>query len=275
MKLDRQAGSFLVADRDGLLHRPVLNPDKRAAGLAIAVVNQQLAAAGYEDDAELFLRGSAARDELRGEVSDVDVVVLLRNEPGGLPRTSNHRLGGETPGPVAVEFYTLGDIGKPRFGFVRSMIALEGVHVDGSALFDPPSTVRLSTDLYFNLLVIDSRVRSAEKFPDDPAVAGWVAKSLIRAAFESVMINLGVYTRDISACCRAVEGHLPGGASPLWPLASSYVDGNARLEQVVEVLARLRPWFLQCLEDAGLSPVDELRDASEKADSEEGPWSSS
>lgn len=271
MKLDRQAGSFLVADSDGLLHRPVLNPDQIAAALAIAVVNQQMAAAGYDDDAELFLRGSAARDELRGEVSDVDVVVLLRNEPGGLPRTSNHRLEGETLGPVAVEFYTLGEIGTPRFGFVRSMIALEGVQIDGTALFDPPSTVRLSTDLYFNLLVIESRVRSAGRFPDDPAVAGWVAKSLIRAAFESVMIRLGVYTRDISACCRAVEGHLPGGASPLWSLASSYVEGNARLEQVIEVHARLRPWLLECLDEAGLAPVDELRDASEKADSGQMP----
>ena len=262
MTFNRSSGTFLYPDTSGLLHRPTLSPNYGAVLNALESVEHRLGE--RNDSAQVFVRGSAARGQLTPDVSDVDIVILLQERLGDMPRTITQNLPDSRIGPVEAEFYSLEEICTERFAYVPQMIALEGVHVAGPTFHTPWSEVPFGINLIFNLQVVGSRLRSASSAPDRPRVAAWIGKSLIRAAFECVMFEYRAYTRDLAACCRAWDDVYSSSTVELWSLAESVINGSCSLDEVFAVYEDLEPYIDRMLREYAICGRDDLRTAAQK-----------
>lgn len=79
--------------------------------------------------------------------------------------------------------------------------------------------------------------------PDEcRAICAWLMKRLVRSLFEAVMLDLGVWSRDIHPCAKAAAHRFPAHADAIWRAAELAVvptDASARIADAAEPLVTL------------------------------------
>lgn len=214
--------------------------------------------------AEVFVRGSAARGELRVGVSDLDFVILVDHDRPLASRTASWKSGAGPWSPTECELYTIDELSAERFWYVEQMLCLESVHASGPRLHEPRTRIRFGPNLKFYVRVVDARIASLDRDGFKPSAAAWVAKSLIRAAFETVMEDAGGYTREIAACCRAIEDVFPLAATHVWELAESFVAGLVTRAQILDVYELFQDRIESTLRIGSLDSHNDIRQAKDK-----------
>ena len=250
----RPIGRLIPADARGRLPRLGGPVAARPAAAARAV---RAAVASWHPVDALVVRGSAVRGTWVDGASDLDVVMLS-----------------DTPWPDDVEdrLHANGTVEAARDGLALDAVCLtfEELHADPRArglrfhlalcattlwgrdvLSDLPEP-RLGPDAMVHLPGVESwhrtwvRESAAPLDPDEARIlCAWMAKRLVRSAFEGVMMEIGAYTRDLHPAAEAVAGRRPALGAPIRAAAAFAVSHRGDVAALDALVRRTMPALLE------------------------------
>lgn len=192
------------------------------------------------------LRGSTVRATAVIGVSDLDLVVVTRTAVTDVKVP--HIIAApdlEIETALATEAELLRD---PGFAWLRFNLAYCGHTVWGhDYIADLPPPVLDRTALAHVKSVDTWLGQWSEMFsnaPDDKerrAICVWLMKRVVRSLFESVMLEEGVYTRDIYPCADIAARHYPMLRSEIFAAAEMVVSPCGSRSEIEAALNPLLP----------------------------------
>lgn len=203
------------------------------------------------------LRGSTVRATAVIGVSDLDLVVVTKTAVKDVKVP--HIIAApdlEIETALATEAELLRD---PEFAWLRFNLAYCGHTVWGhDFIAELPPPVLDRTALAHVKNVDTWLAQWSEMFakaPDDKerrAICVWLMKRVIRSLFESVMLEEGVYSRDIYPCADIAARRYPMLRAEIFAAAELIVTPTASRNEIEAVLMPLRP-VLQAAKQACLA----------------------
>jgi hypothetical protein len=239
----RPIGQLVRADANGFLPRVGACPEEPWASAA-----RQLA----EDSANLLrqelvavaLRGSVARRTMVLGVSDIDVVLVTQHpiaHPEMRPRITTPDFAFD------ISTMTRDDLlQSPRMAWMRFSLAFSGWSVWGEDIVSALPEPRLDHHAIAHLRGVSRWSMWEPMFDAAPEVerkpiCQWLMKRIVRSLFESVMGNLGIYSRDIYPCAQIASDHYPAHRSAIWHAASLAVEPSTEKQVLVQATQSLIP----------------------------------
>jgi hypothetical protein len=72
-------------------------------------------------------------------------------------------------------------------------------------------------------------------------ICQWLMKRIVRSLFESVMCELGVYTRDIHPCAATAAAHYRDHQFAIWRAAELAVEPTTQKQAMTQIAETLIP----------------------------------
>ncbi|MEO0912536.1 MAG: nucleotidyltransferase domain-containing protein [Pseudomonadota bacterium] len=238
-------GQLIMADETGRLPRLGRAPAPVWAH-ELDAITRMLAAAGMGQQCSLLLRGSLARGSAVPGVSDIDLVLVS----DALVERDLPDLASMDAELVLLRCDDLLHAKTKRW--IRFTLALNGHTLTGPDILPALPEPRLGPEAVAHLPKVARWGRSwralCTQHPPQ-LVCRWLMKRILRAGFESVMLDLNAYTRDIYPAARALADRFPEQGALFWQAAEWVVAPVEEPAKIASVAERLLPWLEMRLED--------------------------
>ncbi|WP_299555557.1 nucleotidyltransferase domain-containing protein [uncultured Tateyamaria sp.] len=198
------------------------------------------------DQVSIALRGSVARGAAVSETADLDLVVLF-DDGAVLPDTLRSDVLPNMPIEKSYvprrEFLT-----DDKWRWMRFTLAHNGHTIWGTDhLADLPEP-HLGAHCYAHLRNADEWLEHWQVFwdrdKDYHAICMWLMKRIVRSLFESQIMRLNAYSRDIYPCSTVAAEAFPDLGSIILGAAQLAVSPTDNRNRIAEVTARLSPTLL-------------------------------
>jgi hypothetical protein len=260
----RPIGRATPVDAQGMIVNPchpdhIVAPWDDALVTALALIRSSLGAALHS----VYLRGSIPRGTAIETVSDLDLVCVLEGVPRPPPRgwssTIDARLRQRHPFCTGADVrgVSIERLMEPeRSAALRFLLKTQALCIEGPDLTAAWDAVPLA-HARMALKALPASLAAIRAFMQDASHRGagerrprcrWIAKKIIRAAFERVAERERAYTRDLYPCWEAASRHDPHKAAHLYQallLAIEPEDTPAALEHLLQLgdwVASSPPW---------------------------------
>jgi hypothetical protein len=248
------ADGWLVPDVDPAA---ITGPWRALCDAVVATYEEHLGAALHS----VYVRGSVARGLAMDGVSDLDSWALVHTlEPGPLVFVMPwmapvaQALTAESEVASDVEL-CVSDIRRirtePRAAFARLLLAVQSVCLAGDDI--RPTLPRCRPDrAAFGPIwhVASARAQLVDELnrglPDEELADAtvWLAKTLVRAAFDLVMEREGSWTRDLYFCVDAVDRWEPQWGTPVRRAAQLAIEPSGTRAELLELVqGELAQWL--------------------------------
>ena len=239
----RPIGRIAFADAQGRLPRLGRSPSGPPGALARRLA-EGIAADLGPDLVSVALRGSVARGTDVPGGSDLDLVVVRRasDEEPALPPS-----GGE----VEVSAMTIDALlHEPSFAWMRFALAHSGWTIAGRDVAAALPEPTLGPHCVAHLKGVARWGAAWRGYlagdADDAErrlTCRWLMKRIVRSAFETVMLEMGGYTRDIHPCAEAAARRHPEQAERIWRAAELAVAPTGDPGVIAPVAEPLVAWL--------------------------------
>lgn len=239
----RPIGRIAFADAQGRLPR-LGRPPSGPLGALARRLSDRIAADLGPDLVSVALRGSVARGTDVPGASDLDLVVVRRasDEEPALPPCEVE---------VEVSAMTLDALLHERpFAWMRFALAHSGWTIAGRDVVAELPEPTLGPHCVAHLKSVE---RWSAAWPGylvgdaDEAerrlTCRWLMKRIVRSAFETVMLEIGGYTRDIHPCAEAAAARHPERADRIWRAAELAVAPTGDPAVIAAVAEPLVAWL--------------------------------
>ena len=245
----RPIGQLIHADANGLLPRQGQPPSAHWQPVLDELVAQHRQ--WYKDDlVSIAIRGSVPRRTDVAGVSDLDLVVFVTKKhpkPANLRSTVRPTLQTETSSEVLPKFFTSKQDHWMRFALAFSGCTLWGRDIVAE-LPDPQLGPHCIAHLKAASRWLDDwQTYWAEDDDTDEhrAICQWLMKWIIRSLFETQMLRLNAYSRDIYPCMMAAANAYPDHEAAIIAAAELAIDPIADKSRIEDVVGRLSSLLLQ------------------------------
>jgi hypothetical protein len=202
----------------------------------------------------IYLSGSSANGRFREGYSDIDLLVVYSNE---LPFDKKLK------GTISKEFCSNNptlpqiDLSQRNLGnlFIRPMdflIKTQMCCIYGNNLQDQISPFKVSEDIIYNLhlsrKLVDTFQRKIlqENHPEVIKNLGTqVFKNIIRFSYETIMLEVKRYTRDIYTCYFELQKHYPDKQRIFYEMLNYSINGTTDKVTIVHLVSSIREWLIE------------------------------
>lgn len=198
----------------------------------------------------VILRGSVARRTDVAGVSDLDLCVVTNSAAGtGLVLRSDL-----VPSlHLDVEYIDAGAFADPiRYRWLKFSLAHSGWTVWGADLISRLPEPKLNKEAIAHLKAVPKWLDQWMVYFDNSVdergrkkVCAWVMKRMVRSIFESEMLQLNAYSRDIYICAKAGVEKWPAYSDPIWQAAEYAVAPVSCSVQISKACLSLKPLLLK------------------------------
>lgn len=241
----KEIGAVYRAGADGVLPRIGSAPTGDWQLAARDAANQLHERLGASLDA-VILRGSAARAMAVVGSSDLDLIALTKGA-----HAAPESLDAKGFPELDVEVITIPSddfLHTKRWQWMRFNLAFCGWTVWGRDVLEglPEPVLDRSAIAHLHGLsrwieVWAEHYAAANDRRERHAVCRWVMKRCVRSAFEGVMIDKGVYSRDLYPCAKIASEEHPLFKNALFSAAELAVAPTESIEELSEVVSQCRP----------------------------------
>jgi hypothetical protein len=240
----RPIGTLTQADQSGVLPRLGSAPAEPWTTITAALVQDIQYIAGSELVA-VALRGSAPRHTAVAGASDLDLVIVTDGrlqEFENLTYPALPDLKIDAASVTADALFHCETQAWMRFALAYSGHVVWGTDVIAQ-LPDPVLGRHSIAHLHgFQHWAIGWEIDfDAGTAADKSEICQWLMKRVVRALFESVMLDLNAYSRDIYPCAKAAAEAYPDNATAIWHAAGLAVAPRQDRDEISWVMDQLSP----------------------------------
>jgi ribosomal protein S12 methylthiotransferase accessory factor len=247
-------GGFWPTGEDGTLLRisPRLQPPWQGALDAAVDLHRDLLGANLLG---VYVRGSVASGEARPGVSDLDLLAVVASEPGAQGRSrlrgALERLREGFPFCAGFDGEVLereAVLRAPEMAWGRFQIRVLGACVYGEDLAAQLAPFRPDASVIFTaprLPLAIERARSSLRAhgAKTAEVCRWIAKKIVRAGYDLVLVEEGRFTRDLFPCYSGFADHFPAMEGWMREALSLAIEPSGLPSRVFALLDRLGGWL--------------------------------
>jgi ribosomal protein L16 Arg81 hydroxylase len=217
--LIRPIGGFQPLDADGFLINTA--SIEKIAPQYLPIIQQVVSKVQqmYEKKwLSIYLKGSVLRGLAIDYISDLDILVIHKEEPISTDWQNDfkEKIVKEYPflSRLDIKHFTYAQLRKDKS--MKFLIKTQSVLLEGLDLTAQMAPFRISEACQLILPHLAGDLRNAKlQIPsckhefELKKIGSWVAKRVLRGAFEAIMVENQQYTRDLYYCCEALRVHAP------------------------------------------------------------------
>ncbi|SDR47432.1 hypothetical protein [Pseudovibrio sp. Tun.PSC04-5.I4] len=198
----------------------------------------------------VILRGSVARQTDVAGVSDLDLCVFTNSAS----RTGIELCSALIPSlDLDVEYIDVGAFANPtRYHWLKFSMAYSGWTIWGADLISQLPEPKLNVEAIAHLKAVPIRLDQwmvhFDNAADDRArkvVCAWLMKRMVRSIFESEMLQLNAYSRDIYICAKVGVEKWPAYSDHIWRTAEYAIAPVSCAMQISNACFSLKPLLLR------------------------------
>ena len=234
----RAIGHLIQADENGILPRIGRRPDPSWTAILEDVIEQR-----QNRDCAIILRGSVARGASVKDAADLDLVILHGDQI--LP---TQPLQSRTMPDLSIETTYIHHQAfehHKRWAWMRFMLAHNGYTIFGPDKLSNLPAPQLGRHSYAHLPNADKWLKQWQVYwAEDAAhkdICQWTMKRIIRALFESQMMALNAYSRDIYPCAMAAIDAFPHMEAAIMQAAELAIAPTTDHHLISEITSNLTP----------------------------------
>ncbi len=204
----------------------------------------------------IYVRGSVARGVAIAGVSDIDLVIILKNKlpvlyERGWVRQFVKQLRSKYPQVDDVEFETTSLSSllnlESHLG-IRVLIELQGKLLAGDDVIKRLPPIKPDSSSFVHIptfSIFQERVKSTLATKDVflPAYISWVAKRYIRTGFELCIEREKVFTRDLYPCYKVFSKYYPGKEYEMCKVLEQAISPTWTKSQLLGCIYALGEWL--------------------------------
>jgi Nucleotidyltransferase domain len=238
-------GTLLPANANGELPR-LGGPPHASWTPVLNDVIDQFRKATLGTELSIALRGSAARGVAIDDAADLDLVVLIDDPVFSLDEIVSASAPGLSIETSYIPRRKL--IDGSKLAWMRFTLAHSGYTIFGDDLLSALPEPRLGPHCIAHLRNADKWLQKWKSYWDEDkdhqAICQWLMKRIIRSLFESQMMRINAYSRDIYPCAKVATEAFPDLSDAIWAAATFAVSPVADGEAVDRIAAELTPLLL-------------------------------
>ena len=194
---------------------------------------------GCPDVLSIAVRGSLARGTAVPGISDIDMVAIFPDPPDAFKR---FRDWPETE----IHLVSLADLLVPKRPATAFALAFSGATLWGRDVVAELPAPQLDRRAVAHLKAVPRWLPIWEPLFDDDTndhllICRRLMKRIVRSLFEAVMLDLGIYARDIHPCAETAAAAFPAQAQAIWQAARWVVAPTQNRAEIAALVAELAP----------------------------------
>ncbi|MBT8152970.1 hypothetical protein KMP13_03515 [Epibacterium ulvae] len=241
-------GRLVKADKKGILPR-IGRPPHLDWSSVLQEVTSKLQQEFANGAFSVVVRGSVARGASADEAADLDLVILTDGRPSGGKAHPANLLRSQTMPTLSIEVSCVDYKAlqtESRWAWMQFMLAHNGHTFFGPDRLARLPEPRLGPHCYAHLAHADRWLNDWpiywEEDKDYTAICQWLMKRIVRSLFESQIMRINAFSRDIYPCTLVAMEAFPGLRSTIYHAAELAINPTTDrhiIEKVVRVLTEL------------------------------------
>lgn len=253
-------GGLWPLDADGYLlsdasPAKILPPYRAAVAAAVTAYREHLGA----QLAGVYVRGTVPRGQAVPGVSDLDCFAVVSGDPEAIDDTWLKAAGAEIVrlhpivSDVQLEIWPLAEVLiTDRFTEMGFLLKTQSACVWGDDLAPrlprfKPDAIVANNDISQLRPDIQAAIAALQADSSPPSVRYWcrrIMKNIVRAGFSLVMLEAGVFTRDLKLCYEFFARHYPAQESAMRRVLELAIQPATDREVVLELLTTFGGWMI-------------------------------
>ncbi|MEP6021338.1 MAG: hypothetical protein ABJ251_22935 [Paracoccaceae bacterium] len=206
----RPIGQLFEADKNGQLPR-IGRPPHSSWKPILGDLKKQIQGSFFDNRCAIVIRGSVARGASIDDAADLDLVVLFDRQ-AALP--DQYQSPSKPELKIETSFIPLADLSTDsRWVWMRFMLAHNGYTIFGPDILTDLPEPTLGPHCFAHLRNADKWLAAWETYWDQDkdhlAICEWLMKRIVRSLFESQMMRINAFSRDIYPCAEVAMKAFP------------------------------------------------------------------
>jgi len=251
----KKIGGYVEKDKDGYLINPA-SPEKIQGkwGAALDALLQGFIKEIGESLHSVYIRGSVAKGEAIDGVSDLDTVVVVdgpvTEEPPSWLKPLKKRILTEFTFVIMIdtEFASLAE----RDWYLDILIKVQGLCIYGDDLSETIEPYKLDKSLIINTRYIKGDIEwllgriKKQNITSEylKSRCKWIAKIIVRAGCELVLLRSGKYSRDLYPCYEIFSKYYPEKKQDMYKALELAINPVSDTKQVKTMLQSIGTWLV-------------------------------
>lgn len=243
MKSIEKIGTYFAVDEEGYVQNKLIKESIQPAWNEVLELLVVLCKEKFGSNLNsIYVRGSVAKGTAIKNISDVDLLILLKDRHVNLDFEKEQvQVRTQYPFVTGVEFSVYECNSLSQLRGLRRMIKTQSIHIFGEDVEKQIEGFKIGVDMYAHMYEIADDIQKIQMYfaevrskEEIEKACTWIMKRLLRTGFELVMTDVKKYTRDLYLCYEAFSKYYPMHEQTmkkvLWLAINPTVDKNVVLK---------------------------------------------